>query len=136
MDARILLIAAAATGLVACETVDRPPEQRTARQQHDYDRLLAGKVPGRAESCLPLNSAKNMTVIDADTILYRDGRTTYVNSPLGGCSSLGRPGYALVTRSSISQMCRGDIATVVDTTTGMLAGSCSIGEFIPYRPAR
>lgn len=135
MDMRILLIAAAAASLVACETMDHRPQQRTAAQQQEYDQLLAGRVPGRPERCLPRQRSNDMRVIDDDTILYRDGRTTYVNKPIGSCTNLARGSYALVTRSIGSEMCRGDIATVVDTSTGTVVGSCAIGDFVPYRPA-
>ncbi|MCY7270534.1 MAG: hypothetical protein LH485_00565 [Sphingomonas bacterium] len=132
---RMYLLAAAATSLVACQSTDSPPEQRSAKAQATYDKLLAGKAPGRAESCLPLQRSNDMVVIDDDTILYRDGRTTYVNKPLGSCNLLGRGSYALVTRSTGSQLCRGDIAQVTDMTTGVTVGSCAFGDFVPYRPA-
>ena len=132
---RMLLLAAAATSLVACATTESQPDQRSAANQATYDRLLAGKTPGRAESCLPLQRSNDMVVIDDNTILYRDGRTTYLNKPLGSCSLLGRGSYALVTRSSGSQLCRGDIGTVTDVSTGVTVGSCALGDFVPYRPA-
>ena len=130
---RMILLAAAATSLVGCQSIEGPPAQRSAEAQANYDRLLAGKSPGPAESCLPLQRTNDMTVIDDETILYRVGRTTYVNQPLGGCNSIGRGGYALVTRPSGSQLCRGDIATVVDVSTGTTVGGCSMGDFVPYR---
>lgn len=132
---RILMIATAAMTLVACETVDSQPQQRSASQQRSYDKALAGKLPGKAESCLPLQRSNDMVVIDDDTILYRDGRTTYVNKPLGGCNNLGNGSYALVTQSQGSQLCRGDIAQVRDLTAGITVGSCALGDFVPYRPA-
>ena len=134
---RILMIAAAAaaTTLAACETVDSQPTQRSARAQQNFDKALAGKVAGKPESCLPLYRSNDMTVSDDDTIVYRDGRTTYVNQPLGGCNNLGNGSYALVTRSTGSQLCRGDIAKVRDMTAGITVGSCALGDFVPYRPA-
>ena len=132
---RMILLAAAAISLVACETTDSQPEQRSAEAQATYDRMLAGKTAGRPANCLPLLRSHDMVVIDDDTILYRDGRTTYVNHPLGSCNLLGRGSYALVTRSSGSQLCRGDIANVVDATTGVTVGSCALGDFVPYKPA-
>ena len=132
---RILMIAAAATALAACETADYQPAKRTASQQQSYDKALAGKVAGKPESCLPLQRSNDMVVIDDDTILYRDGRTTYVNQPLGGCNNLGNGSYALVTHSTGSQICRGDIAQVQDLTAGITVGSCALGDFVPYRPA-
>ena len=132
---RIMMIALAATSLAACESVDSQPQQRSASQQQSFDKALAGKVAGKAESCLPLYRSNDMMVIDDDTILYRDGRTTYVNKPLGGCNNLGNGSYALVTRSQGSQLCRGDIAQVTDMTSGVTVGSCALGDFVPFRPA-
>jgi hypothetical protein len=132
---RILMLAVAATGLAACETADSPPDARSAYQQRTYDREITGKVAGRPEKCLPLQRSNDMVVIDDDTILYRDGRTTYLNRPLGSCNMLGRGSYALVTRSTGSALCRGDIANVVDASTGVTVGSCALGDFVPYRPS-
>ena len=78
-----------------------------------------------------------MNVIDDHTILFADGRTTWRNDPPGGCSNLGRPGYTMVTRLFGAQYCRGDIVHVVDSSSGMFAGSCALGDFVPYvRPRR
>ncbi|MEP7315585.1 MAG: hypothetical protein ABI667_02725 [Sphingomicrobium sp.] len=129
---RLLMIPIAATMVAACQTATEQPT-RTASQQQSYDRALAGKTAGKAEKCLPTYRSNDMSVIDDHTILFRDGRTTYVNSTLGNCSGLGDSGHALVTRNVGPQLCRGDIATVVDTSTGMTVGSCSMGDFVPYR---
>ena len=56
----------------------------------------------------------------------------WVNRPAGACDRLGQ-GRALVTRTPSTQLCRGDIARVVDPITGMEFGGCSLGEFEPYR---
>jgi hypothetical protein len=74
-----------------------------------------------------------MTIIDDNTILFRDGRTVYVNHPLGGCNNLQQSGRALVTRNFGPQLCRGDLATVVDNTSGMSVGACALGDFVPYK---
>ncbi len=132
---RLLILAATAIGLGACSTAMDQPEQRSVKAQATYDRMLAGKTAGPAAKCLPLQRSNDMTVIDDDTILYQDGRTTYVNQPLGSCNLLGSGGFALVTRVFGSQLCRGDIATVVDTSSGATVGSCALGDFIPYRAA-
>lgn len=131
---RLLIFATAAIGLAACATAMSQPEQRSVKAQATYDKLLAGKTAGRPAKCLPLQRSNDMQVIDDDTILYRDGRTTYVNKPLGSCNLLSRGSYALVTRSSGSQLCRGDIANVVDASTGVTVGSCALGDFVPYKP--
>ena len=74
-----------------------------------------------------------MLAIDEQTILFRDGRTTYVSRMRGGCSGLGSAGYTLITKTfSGSELCGGDIAQVADTTSRMVVGSCTFGDFVPY----
>jgi len=131
---RIFMLATAVVGLCACATASEPA-QRSVKDQATFDRMLVGKVAGKAEKCLPTRRSNDMTVIDDNTILFRDGRTVYVNHPLGGCQSLHRSGSALVTRNIGPQLCRGDLATVVDNTSGMTLGACSLGDFVPYRPS-
>lgn len=130
---RILMFAASVAGLCACATASEPV-QRAAEAQQRYDSLLAGKVAGEPVRCLPLFRSQDMVAIDENTVLFRDGRTIYVNRPLGSCYGLGRSNRALVTRSFTSNLCRGDIARVVDPTTGVHSGSCALGDFVPYKP--
>ena len=128
---RIFMLAAAIAGLCACATASEPA-QRSASAQRQYDAMLSGKVAGKAEKCLPTYRSNDMTIIDDNTILFRDGRTVYVNHPLGGCNNLSQSGRALVTKNFGPQLCRGDLATVIDNTSGMSVGACSLGDFIPY----
>jgi hypothetical protein len=45
-----------------------------------------------------------------------------------------RSHYAIVTRQfGGGGLCSGEIAEVVDPTTGISISSCSFGEFVPYR---
>jgi len=131
---RFLVAALTATGLAACAgqpmVADRDP-----RGEAKLAQALAGKVAGQPVSCLPHYRTNQMEVIDRDTLLYRDGRTSYVQHTNGHCYPNGpRGGYYLVTRQfGSSGLCRGDIAQVVDSSSQSFAGSCSFNEFIPYR---
>ena len=42
----------------------------------------------------------------------------------------------LVTRTSGTGLCSGDIARVVDVSNGITVGSCALGEFVPYTGPR
>jgi hypothetical protein len=125
---------AATAALCACQTAT-VPTQRSVQAQQKYDSLLAGKVAGPPTRCLPLFRTNDIVTIDENTILYRDGRTIYVNRTLGSCYGLGRFNNTLVTRTFGSSLCHGDIARVVDPTTGVTAGSCALGDFVPYKPS-
>ena len=127
----LLLAAAALTGCVT----QPPPATRSAEAQAEFQKLTAGKVAGPAITCLPSYRSDDMVTIDDGTVAFKNGRTVYVNHLLGECSGLKSGFYTLVTRSSGSGLCRGDIARVADVSTGMIVGSCAVGEFIPYTTA-
>ena len=48
-----------------------------------------GRRAGRSAACRTI-AANDMEVIDSDTILFRDGRTIYVQHTNGGCYPDGR----------------------------------------------
>ena len=131
MRAIPLLLTAAA--LTSCMT-QPPPATQLAESQAKFQDLTAGKVAGFAIACLPPSlRSRNMVTIDDSTIAYVDSPSrVYVNHLHGECSNLRSGFYTLVVRSSGSGTCRGDIADVADVRTGMTAGSCSLGEFVPY----
>ena len=130
--AAVLIIAAAASACAASAT----PQPRTAQAQTKLTKALVGKVAGPRVSCLPSYRTNDMRIIDDNTILFREGRNlVYRNDPPGGCSPMGRGAYTLVTRSPTGQMCRGDIVRVVDLMSKTTVGSCTLGNFIPYRAA-
>jgi len=121
-------------GLLASCTTAPQPTRRAADKQVELQQLLVGKVAQRPISCLPHYQSGDMRVIDEDTIAFRDGaRRTFVAHLNGGCSNLGNGSTALVTHQfGTADLCRGDIARVVDTLNGFTVGSCSFGDFTPY----
>ena len=75
--------------------------------------------------------------LDNGAMAFRRGSQIYVSTfEGGGCDRVGSLGYALVTRPRGGSMCSGDFAKVMDTSTGMIVGSCSLGSFVPYSKMR
>jgi hypothetical protein len=108
-------------------------ERQAAAYTAELGKALAGKVAGKPQSCIYLRDARSTQQIGDKTIMYEVSRKlTYRNDPLGGCSGLGRQD-TLVTRTFGNQLCRGDIITPVDLTSGMQSGACILGDFVPYR---
>jgi len=103
----------------------------------ELNESLAGRIPGKPMDCLPNYRSTQMQVVDESTILFKDGRTVYVQNPRGGCHGLGLGGYTLVTREfGVNRMCAGDINKTVDLIAGVAGGACVFGPFIPYtKPA-
>ena len=75
-----------------------------------------------------------LRIVSDDILLYRvSGRLVYKNDLRSSCNGLGRDNDIIVTRTTGTGPCRGDIITLVDRTSGIGGGSCSLGEFTPYR---
>ncbi|HYJ53355.1 MAG TPA: hypothetical protein VEW04_09285 [Allosphingosinicella sp.] len=120
-----LLASAAIGGGVMAATAPEPDPEA------DMARILAGRVELPTVSCVNIrNLGGNRTVGDA--IVFGGGqRRIYVNHPPGGCPDL-EPGRSLHLRARSSQLCRGDIVSVVDHVSGTNFGGCGLGDFTPY----
>ena len=127
------LVLATAT-LGACQAGMAQPDRRTASQEQQLSRALAGKVAQAPVDCLPTYRQSDMEVVDDNTLLFHDGSNrVYVQHPRGGCAPVGSGHYTLVTTfHGTSSLCRGDISRVVDLPAGMTVGSCAMDSFIPY----
>ena len=123
-------------GLAGCSTA--PAEMtRSPAAQRELAEALAGRTPGPPVRCLPSTAARNMQIVDDWSILFKDGRTVYVQNPRGGCRGIGSRSNVLVTRLyGTNQLCSGDINHLVDPSTGIQGGACVFSEFVPYtKPA-
>jgi hypothetical protein len=122
--------------LASCSTT---PAQmsRTPEAQQELDKALAGRVPGAPLNCIPNYRSTDMQVIDEWTILFKDGRTVYVQNPRGGCPGIDSFGNVLVTRlHGTTQLCSGDINHLFDPVSGIGGGACVFSQFVPYtKPA-
>ena len=137
MNARNLgFCLSAAAALAACSTAPAEPT-RSARAQQELTDALAGRVAGKPVSCIPIYRANDMQIIDDWTILFKDGRTIYVQNPRGGCPGIGSHRNILISRPMpSSQLCSGDIQQLFDATSGIGGGACVFSEFVPYtKPA-
>lgn len=68
-----------------------------------------------------------------DTILYEyTPREIYRVTTTPGCFGLAR-NETVVAQTPTTQLCSGDIIFTTDSTARTPTGSCSLGDFIPYR---
>jgi hypothetical protein len=116
----------------------QPTPAQVAQSQEKFAKLTAGKVAGAPLSCLPSFRSSDMVVIDDDTIAFRNGPSqVYINHMQGGgCLNLEGGRNTLVTRTPGPNLCRGDIAQVVDLVARIPVGSCVFGDFVPYKRVR
>ena len=137
MHARSMLVPglSAVMILAACTTATSQPG-RSAQAEADLTKALAGRVAGAPIKCIPTYRADDMDIIDDWTILFKDGSTTYVQTPRGGCSGIAAHRNVLVSRPMpSSQLCSGDIQHLFDPVSRIGGGSCVFGDFVPYTKA-
>lgn len=127
------LIAAACTQTAA----DR---ERVAREadttQAKLDRALAGYTPDQSSSGQCLHSTfyrgSQGTQAYGRTLLFRvNANTIFRTDTAGGCERVGDDAY-IVTATPTADLCRGDIARVVDRGIRQEVSSCSFGDFVAY----
>ncbi|MGQ5702411.1 DUF6491 family protein [Sandaracinobacteroides sp. A072] len=86
---------------------------------------------GEARRCLTTRQITQMRPVDDQTILFRTGANRRFRNDLkAGCPGLAAD-RTLRFRTSIGQHCEMDIFDIIDTSTGMTFGSCSLGAFTP-----
>jgi hypothetical protein len=122
-------------GLLAVGCVNDRPTEPSASEQAQLSAALQGYEPaGPPTSCVSRRDLGGNRSFGEGAIIF-DGvtrATLFINRPSGGCPDLGM-GRALVTRSTGSQLCRGDMADVIDISSRTNYGGCALGEFEPYR---
>ncbi|MEX0643884.1 MAG: hypothetical protein WD076_01130 [Parvularculaceae bacterium] len=94
------------------------------------ERLAEFERTGDTTTCLSLRSVSQITPLSETQFLVRVGVSDYyLNEVSGRCANADSAFTRLEYTTSLSQLCRGEIIRVVDNGTGMLAGSCGLGDF-------
>ncbi|HEX8400433.1 MAG TPA: hypothetical protein VF628_01880 [Allosphingosinicella sp.] len=121
-----------------CTSADQEPVELTTAAGTELAEAVRGRVAGPPQSCVyqrPLggnrSAGEGAIIFEGQT----NGAVLYVNNPPAGCPEL-KFNRALITRTPTGQLCRGDIVTVADLTSGIQYGSCGLGDFTPYRRVR
>ncbi len=134
--AALALAAFAPLALNACaaSTASAQSDALTPDQLALLERNLGGKVAGSPVSCIPSSTSSSTIRVSDSVLLYRaSGRLVYKNELRQSCPGLARDNDVIVSRSSGSGPCRGDIIRLVDRASGIGGPSCVLGEFVPYR---
>lgn len=123
---RPIVLAALASALLAGPAAAGERPSGDAR----LAKMLAGRVAGEPRNCINTFANRDQQVIDRTAVVYGRGNTIWVNVPRNADDLDDRD--AMVVRMHGSQLCRQDIVTTVDTSTGMFTGTVLLGDFVPY----
>ncbi|MGZ8346847.1 MAG: hypothetical protein ACXWUP_07025 [Allosphingosinicella sp.] len=128
-----LLMGLFLAALAAGWTTGEEPPQMSAKAQAELDAALSGRTAREPLTCVSQRDLLGNRTVGGGAILFQGrGPLVYLNSPRGGCPRLDS-GRTLRTITTSTRLCRGDIVTVIDNTSGINYGSCSLDDFVPYR---
>ncbi len=123
---RLLPLLLVVAGCAATGT-DRP-----SRDQEALSRELSGLVAGEPETCISATSSSGLTIVDRQTLTYRQGRTLWVNRLPAECPGL-RPLATLIVEVQGSRYCRYDRVRAIEAGASIPGPTCLLGDFTPYR---
>jgi hypothetical protein len=127
------LAAAIGIAFLAASAATMAKPDDVSKSTQALAKALAGRTPGPATRCVNNFRSSDMKIIDDGTILFGDGKTIYLQRPVGGCPGLHVGGNTLVARQfATNRLCQGDINEVVDARNGITIGSCVFEDFVPY----
>ena len=130
---RHMIMLAAPLALAACTTGDGYRTAQAEEARAEVEERLVGYAPVGTRSCLPGRSQASTQVYADGTILVRQAGSLYGQNLGPSCASASDIHTALVTEGTFGNMCAGTIARVVDSSTGLFRGSCSIGDWTQYK---
>lgn len=94
--------------------------------------LIGNRTAGKPVNCIAFHLIRSSRVIDRTAILYEASRGIfYINRPRWGGSAL-RSDSVLLTRTSMPQLCDGEIVRLIDPGIMHETGVVALGDFVPY----
>lgn len=93
---------------------------------------LQGYTPGPPQDCISLSLVDGPSIVDRNTILYREnGKRIWKTSPVGDCPSLA-PLNTLIVDVYGGQLCRNDRFRVLTPGLSIPSAYCRFDRFTPY----
>ncbi len=100
----------------------------------DHD-PLAGRVAGPPQRCISLGPSDGPTIVDSQTILYRQGARIYRTGPRDSCPAL-RPFNTLIVEVFGGELCSGDRFRILEPGSSIPSAACLFTDFTPYTKAK
>ncbi len=133
-----LITAGAAMGLAAMpasadDHADNAPEMTKGEMK--LAKMLEGREAGEGARCIRTTPSRGLTIIDGTAIVYRQGKTIWVNRTRHP-SSLDDDDFLVIRKfGSTNQLCRLDSVTTRDRYSQFFTGVVMLEDFVPYRLA-
>lgn len=125
----IAALAVSALALAASGSVATAKERKSGEQQ--LTEMLKGRVAGTPVRCINTFRNNDMKIIDNTAIVYRDGRTIYVNRTQNP-KTLDDDDILVIKHQTGDQLCKLDHVTTIDRGAGFFKGVVFLTDFVPY----
>lgn len=131
-------LAIAACGLMATPALAEHHEGEATEMtkgEAKLAKMLEGREAGEPKRCITTFSSGNLQVIDGTALVYKQGKTLWVNRTRNP-ASLDDNDYLVIRKfGSSSQLCRLDNVTTHDRGSNFFSGVVFLTDFVPYRKA-
>jgi hypothetical protein len=125
----IAALAVSALAITAGGSVATAKERKTGEQK--LAEMLKGRVAGKPVNCINTWRNDDMSIIDGTAIVYRSGRTIYVNRTQNP-ESLDWNDILVIEHQTGNELCKLDHVTTIDRGSGFLSGVVFLTDFVPY----
>ena len=134
MTKTVFAAALAGASLLAAPTAaqDNRDDRPMTKGEERLARILEGRVAGEPQSCLRDRNARSIARIDGTALVYKSGRTIWVNVPRNA-EAVDDSDVLVVRKFGSSALCRYDTITLRDRFNGFYTGNLFLGDFVPYR---
>lgn len=128
-----MIAASAALTLLAVPAIaEDHGDMDMTKGEKELAKLLEGRVAGEPQDCIRTFGTRSLRQIDDTALVYRDGRTLWVNRTRNP-SAIDDSDVMLIRRFSGSSLCRTDQIDMIDRFAGMLTNVLFLDDFVPYR---
>lgn len=94
------------------------------------ERLAQYEATGETRTCISTSRIGSMIALDDNHFLIEvRGGEVLLNRVRGRCNQAASAFTRMEYRVTGSQLCRNDIINIVDNSSGLWSGSCSLGDF-------
>ncbi|WP_341713326.1 hypothetical protein [Erythrobacter sp.] len=128
----VFALTAALTLLAAPALADEPEQAEMTKGEAKLAKLLEGRVAGEPSHCIRTFGARNITQIDGTALVYKDGKTIWVNRTRTP-DAIDDSEIMVIKRFDGTNLCRTDHITLVDRLSGAFSGIIILDDFVPYR---
>ena len=127
------LAACAALALSAIAPTAIADEKAVSEGELELAKMLEGRVAGEPQRCISDFASDNLTVIDRTAMVFRSGKTLYVNRT-SNAQWLDWSDLPVIERRT-GQLCAKDQVELRDRTSFMRGPILFLDEFTPYTKA-